>query len=400
MTLTQLTPEAVRLVMLAAQGLLAPPAVPAAKADLLPAIRRMGYLQIDTIQVVQRSQNLVLWSRLGNYDPAWLDEVHAEGQLFEYFAHALCYLPIEAYPTFRGRGMHDERIARYSRGWAEKNPEVLARVLAAVRENGPVSSLDFESQTISNGWGDVKHERIALDRLVVTGDLMVIRRENFRRCYDLRERVLPDWNDADAPNLETVHNELALTAVRALGAARAAWVADYYYLRKTGMEQRLAGLADSGQLRRFEVAGWDQPVYVHPENFALAEQAAAGALTATHTTLLSPFDPLVSDRSRALELFDFDYRLESYTPAKDRKYGFFCLPILHRGRLVGRLDAKAHRKQKRMEVKALYLEPGVPLADDLTAGLKWMLDQFTTWHGMETLEISAAAPADLLEALA
>lgn len=400
MTLTQLTPEAVRLVMLAAQGLLTPPAVPAAKQDLLPAIRRMGYLQIDTIQVVQRSQNLVLWSRLGDYDPAWLDEVHAEGQLFEYFAHALCCLPIEDYPIFRARGMHDERIARYSRGWAEKNPEVLARVLEAVRANGPVSSLDFESQTISNGWGDVKHERIALDRLVVTGDLMVIRRENFRRCYDLRERVLPEWDDADAPDLETVRNELALTAVRALGAAQAAWVADYYYLRKTGMEQRLAGLADSGQLRRFEVAGWDQPVYVHPKNLARAEQAAAGQLTATHTTLLSPFDPLVSDRARALELFDFDYRLESYTPAKDRKYGFFCLPILHRERLVGRLDAKAHRKQKRMEVKALYLEPDVPLGDDLIASLKRTLDQFTAWHGMETLEISAADPAGLLEALA
>jgi hypothetical protein len=276
---------------------------------------------------------------------------------------------------------------------------VLAQVMDAVRENGPVSSLDFESQTISNGWGDVKHERIALDRLVITGDLMVVRRENFRRYYDLRERVLPDWDDADAPDLETVRNALALSAVRALGAARAAWVADYYYLRKTGMDQRLESLAAAGQLHQLAVAGWDQPVYVHPENLALAEQAAAGALTATHTTLLSPFDPLVSDRNRALELFGFDYRLESYTPAKDRKYGFFSLPILHRGRLVGRLDAKAHRKQKRMEVKALFLEPGVSLTDDLVHSLKQTLDQFTAWHGMETLEITAADPADLLEAL-
>jgi hypothetical protein len=396
----QLTPEAVRLVMLAAQGLLTPPTDPAAKADLLPAIRQMGYLQIDTIQVVQRSQNLVLWSRLGDYLPEWLDEVHAEGQLFEYYAHALCYIPTEYYPTFRGRGLHDKRVGRYWRGWAEKHPELLARVLADVRENGPLSSMDFESERIETGWGGVKNERLALDRLVVTGELMVSRRENFRRYYDLRERVLPDWDDADAQDFETVRDELALKAVTALGVGRADWVANYYYMLKTGMAKRLARLAAEGRLVGAEVVGWDQPVYLHPDNLALAERALAGELNATCTTLLSPFDPLVSDRDRALELFDFDYRLESYTPAKDRQYGFFCLPILHRGRLVGRLDPKAHRKEKRMEVKAVYLEPGVTLDDDLAVSLKQTLDQFAAWHGMDTVEITAADPADLLEALA
>ena len=396
----QLTPEAVRLVMLAAQGLLTPPAAPAAKDDLLPTNRRMGYLQIDTIQVVQRSQNLVLWSRLGDYSPEWLDEIHAEGQLFEYYAHALCYLPIEYYATFRGRGLHDKRVGRYWQGWAEKHPELLAQVLEAVRENGPLSSLDFESERIESGWGGVKHERLALDRLVVTGELMISRRENFRRYYDLRERVLPDWDDADAQDLETVRNELALKAVRALGVGRADWVANYYYLLKTGMARRLEQLAKKGRLFQAAVDGWDQPVYLHPDNLSLAEKALADELKATHTTLLSPFDPLVADRDRSLELFDFDYRLESYTPAKDRQYGFFCLPILHRGRLVGRLDPKAHRKQKRMEVRALYLEPGVALDDDLAGGLKQTLDQFTAWHGMDSLHITAADPADLLEALA
>ena len=396
----QLTPEAVRLVMLAAQGLLTPPTTPAAKADLLPAIRQMGYLQIDTIQVVQRSQNLVLWSRLGDYPPEWLDEVHAEGRLFEYYAHALCYIPTEYYPTFRGRGLHDKRVGRYWRGWAEKHPELLARVLADVRENGPLSSMDFESERIETGWGGVKNERLALDRLMITGELMVSRRENFRRYYDLRERVLPDWDDADAQDFETVRDELALKAVNALGVGRADWAANYYYMLKTGMVKRLARLAEEGRLVGAEVEGWDQPVYLHPDNLALAEQALAGDLNATCTTLLSPFDPLISDRDRTLELFDFDYRLESYTPAKDRQYGFFCLPILHRGRLVGRLDPKAHRKEKRMEVKALYLEPGVTLDDELAAGLKQTLTQFTAWHGMDTVEITAADPADLLEALA
>ncbi len=396
----QMTPEAVRLVMLAAQGLLTPPSTTATKADLLPAIRRMGYLQIDTIHVVQRSQNLVLWSRLGDYDPVWLDEVHAAGQLFEYYAHALCYIPTEYYPTFRGRGLHDKRVGRYWRGWAEKHQELLARVLEEVRENGPLSSMDFESERIETGWGGVKNERLALDRLMVTGELMVSHRENFRRYFDLRERVLPKWDDADAQDLETVRDELALMAVRALGAARVEWVANYYYLLKTGMAKRLERLTMEGRLYRAEVEAWDQPVYIHPDRLGLAEQALAGELTATYTTLLSPFDPLISDRDRALALFDFDYRLESYTPAKDRQYGFFCLPILHQGRLVGRLDPKAHRKQKRMEVKALYLEPEVTLDDELLAGLRQTLDQFTAWHGLDTLEITEANPADLLEVLA
>jgi len=398
--LNTLTPEDVRLVMLAAQGLLTPPSNTAAKADLLPAIRQMGYLQIDTIQVVQRSQNLVLWSRLGDYSPDWLDEVHAEGQLFEYFAHALCYVPMEYYPTFCGRGLHDKRIGRYWRGWAEKHQELLDRVLEAVRVNGPLSSMDFESERIETGWGGVKHERLALDRLMITGELMVSKRENFRRYYDLRERVLPDWDDANAQDLETVRDELALMAVRALGAARADWVANYYYLLKTGMAKRLDALVKDGRLHRVEVEGWDQPVYIHPDQLVLAEGALAGELAATYTTLLSPFDPLVSDRDRALALFNFDYRLESYTPAKDRQYGFFCLPILHRGRLVGRLDPKAHRKDKRMEVKALYLEPEVKLDDELVSSLKQTLTQFTAWHGLDSLEITAAEPAGLLEALA
>lgn len=395
-----LTPDAVRTAMLAAQGLLTPPEKTPRKSDLLPTIRRMGYLQIDTIQTVRRSQNLVLWSRLGDYDADWLDQIHAEGQLFEYYAHALCYLPMDAFPTFRSLMLHDSRRNKHWAKWAAKNPEVLERVLDAIRENGPVSSMDFESKTISTGWGDVKHERLALDRLFVTGELMITHRDNFRRYYDLRERVLPAWDDADMHDLETAKDSLVVEAVRALGVGRVDWVAEYYYLLKTGMAKRLARLADEGELLQAEVTGWELPVYIHPDNLKMVKKAAGEGLGATHTTLLSPFDPLISDRARALDLFGFDYRLESYTPAKDRIYGFFCLPILYRGRLVGRLDPKAHRKQKRMEIKAIYLEPEVELNDTLVAALKQTLDDFTAWHGMESLTITTADRPELLEALA
>lgn len=394
-----LTRSMVRDTMLAAQGLLTPPEKQPTPQDLLNIIQQMGYLQIDTIQAVRRTQHLVLWSRLGDYDVDWLDELHSAGQLFEYYAHALCYLPIEDFAVFRGMILYDERTGNGWKKWAQEHPQVIEQVLSVVREKGPVSSADFDSETISVGWGDVKQEKLALSRLFSMGELMVSHRLNFRRYFDLRERVLPDWNDELALSFEAAREHLVLTAIRALGAAREDWIAPYYYLLKTGLSELLTDWVAEGKLGRFRVEGWDQPVYVHPDQLPLVSAAAQNALEPTHTTFLSPFDPLISDRGRTLALFNFDYRMESYVPAKDRKYGYFCLPILHKGQLVGRLDPKAHRKEKRMEIRKIYLEPDVAMEDDLVLAIRETLMQFTHWHGMTTLDIIAANPPELLHAL-
>ena len=385
--------------MLAAQGLLSPPDNPAQKEDLLPTIQQMGYLQIDTIQVVRRSQNLVLWSRLGDHDPAWLDEIHAEGALFEYYAHALCYLPIDDFPIFRGLILNDDRTGNNRQDWAQDHPEILAKVRSVIAASGPVSSSDFASKTIATGWGDVKQEKLALERMFASGELMVAYREKFRRFFDLRERVLPDWDDADALDAASANEALVLKAIRALGVAREDWIAPYYYLLKTGLSQVLADLAAQGRIIEVQVSGWETPAYIHPDHLEMVRAAAKGDLIPSHTTFLSPFDPLVSDRDRALSLFDFDYRMESYTPVKDRKFGYFCLPILHKGRLVGRLDSKAHRREKRMEIKNLYLEEGVVVDDKLVTALKETLAQFAGWHEMESVEITASDPSVLKESL-
>ena len=394
-----LTQEMVRTAMLAAQGLHSLPKQPAVKEDILPMIRQMGYLQIDTIQAVKRSQYLVLWSRLGDYDPDWLDEVYSQGVLFEYFAHSLCYLPIEDYPIFRGLILYDDRTGNDWHKWAQEHPEVIQRILIAVQERGPVSALDFESQTISTGWGDVKHEKLALNRLFSMGELMVTHRENFRRYYDLRARVLPDWDDADALDYEAAREALLLKSIRALGVVREDWAAAYYYFLKTGISEVLSDLAAHEHLIQIRVEGWDLPAYIHPENIPMMEAVVNDELKPTHTTFLSPFDPLISDRERALTLFDFDYKMESYKPAKDRIYGYFCLPILHNGRLIGRLDPKADRKRKRMEIKKIYIEQGVKIDNVLVKTLKDTLAQFTTWHGMSSLEIGPTDPPELQEAL-
>ncbi len=385
--------------MLASQGLLTQPAAPAVKTDIMPVIRQMQYLQIDTIQAVRRSQYLVLWSRLGDFDPAWLDEVHQSGELFEYYAHALCYLPIEDYPIFRGRMLYDARVGNHRRDWAQEHASFVEHVRSYITENGAVSSSDFDSQTVSTGWGDVKREKLALQHMFSTGELMVPYRQKFRRYYDLRERVLPDWDDARALDADTALEELIIKTVYALGVALEAWIPGYYYLLKGGLSEKLERLVSESRLLPVRVEGWEASAYVHPDRVAMVESCTSGALVPSHTTLLSPFDPLVSDRDRALTLFDFDYRLECFTPAKDRMYGYFCLPILYHDRLIGRLDPKAHRKEKRMEIKTIYLEPGVLLGDQMIEALKEVLNRFTHWHGMHSLEIGVTDPPELREAL-
>ncbi len=393
--LPPLSRSAARTLMLAAQGLDRRPRRHATKADVLAAIRRMGALQIDTIHVVARSPYLVLWSRLGAYEPRWLDELLAEGALFEYWAHEACFLPIEDYPLYRHRMIDPGSMGwKYSHAFLEKHKAEVEQVLERIRRHGPVRSADFERREgTTAGWWEWKPEKRVLESLFTAGELMIARREHFQRVYDLRERVLPTWSDAALPPLEETLRALVRRAVRALGVTKARWVADYFRMPKKETPARVRQLAAEGGLLPVAVEGWEEPGYVHPEQAVLARAAAAGEIKPVLTTLLSPFDPLVWDRARALELFGFDYRLECYTPAPKRRYGYFVLPILRRGALVGRLDAKAHRRDGRFEVRALYLEPGVRVGDGLVRDVARALQECAAWHNTPDVVIRDADPA-------
>ncbi len=384
--------------MLAAQGLLEQPSRGAAKPDVLDAIRRMGALQIDTIHVVARSPYLVLWSRLGDYDPRWLDELLAEGALFEQWSHEACLLPIEDYPLYR-RLMLDGR--HRARTWLQAHPADVDRVLAAIRERGAVRSAEFErTDGQSSGWWNWKPEKRALEMLHAAGDLMIARRHNFQRVYDLRERVLPSWHDSSAPPYEHARRALAAKAVRALGVATARWVPDYFRTAKEGAEALLEAMAEEGELVRTRVAGWKDQAYVHRDLLEVARQAASGELESRVTTLLSPFDPLVWDRGRVRTVFGFDYRIECYTPAPKRRYGYFTLPILHRGALVGRLDPKAHRRQGLFEVRSAHLEPGVPVSVELVDALADSIRACAAWHRTPEVVLGRSDPPELAGLLA
>jgi uncharacterized protein len=385
--------------LLAAQGLDSLPERPATKEDVLEAVRRMGVLQIDSISVVARSPYLVLWSRLGSYEPGWLDELLAEGALFEYWSHAACFIPIEDYGLYRGLMLADRENPV---AWMRAHPAAIEHVMEHVRENGSVRSAEFRrTDGRGGGWWDWKPEKKALEHLFAAGELMVSHRENFHRVYDLRERVLanalPDWEDSLAPTEQEVRRAFALKAVRSLGVAVARWVPDYFRTPKKGVAGLLEGLADEGSLLRARIE--DEPAYVHPDNARLAEQILTGGLRPSLTTLLSPFDPVVWDRARALELFGFEYKIEVYTPAAQRRYGYYSLPILHRGDLVGRLDAKAHRKEGLFEVKAVHLEPSVPISEDLVSGIAEALRGCADWHGTPEIQVRRSDPPELASPL-
>lgn len=396
-----LTAHQARLLHLAAQGLLVRPRRRARKADVLAAVAAMRVLQIDTIHVVARSPYLVLFSRLGAYEPCWLDALLAEGRIFECWAHEACFAPFADYELHRrhaldGRDRHwSMKIAQRTR---REHADGMARVLAHVCGQGSVKSSEFERKdgAKGGGWWGWKDEKRWLEALFALGELMVARRENFQRVYDLSERVLArarrHGEPLAVPDDAAMRREFTLGAVRALGVTQARWINDYFRSGGKLKDAALDPLVDSGELLRIEVAGWGAPAYVHREHAGLLERARAGGLSATHTSLLSPFDPVVWDRERAATVFGFDYRIECYTPAPKRRWGYFVLPILHRGRLVGRLDAKAHRAEGVFEVKVLYLEDGVAPTARLAQAVAGAILASARWHATPAVKVGRCEP--------
>jgi len=399
-----LSVQQARNLHLAAQGLLSAPRARATRKRLVAAIERMQLLQIDTIHVVARSPYLVLFSRLGNYPAQWLDEALARGKIFECWAHEACFAPIADY------GLHQHGPNARENHWANKHAQRMHRdhragmdrVLAHVREHGAVKSSDFERPRQGGaGWWGWKDEKRWLEALFALGELMITRRENFQRVYDLTERVVErlGLQAVDPPSAVEVRREHALRAARALGITQARWIADYFRSGKKHTDAELQSYVDSGELLRVAVRGWEASGYVHRDHAKLLDRAQRGRLRATHTVLLSPFDPVVWDRARASAMFGFDYTLECYTPAPKRRYGYFVLPILRRGRLAGRLDAKAHRVDGTFEIKKIFLEREVEVDDALVADLAGAIQASADWHETPRVVIRRSEPKELAASL-
>ncbi|EEQ5444557.1 crosslink repair DNA glycosylase YcaQ [Escherichia coli] len=382
MSLPHLSLADARNLHLAAQGLLNKPRRQASLEDIPATISRMSLLQIDTINIVARSPYLVLFSRLGNYPAQWLDESLARGELMEYWAHEACFMPRSDFRLIRHRMLAPEKMGwKYKDAWMQEHEAEIAQLIQHIHDKGPVRSADFEHpRKGASGWWEWKPHKRHLEGLFTAGKVMVIERRNFQRVYDLTHRVMPDWDDERDLVSQTEAEIIMLdNSARSLGIFREQWLADYYRLKRPALAAWREARAEQQQIIAVHVEKLGN-LWLHADLLPLLERALTGKLTATHSAVLSPFDPVVWDRKRAEQLFDFSYRLECYTPAPKRQYGYFVLPLLHRGQLVGRMDAKMHRQTGILEVISLWLQEGIKPTTMLQKGLRQAITDFASWQ--------------------
>jgi len=376
----RLTLAVARRIALAAQGFTdrAPTGLPD-RRHLRRVLGRTQLLQIDSVNVFERAHYLPLFSRLGPYDKALVDRAaYRDRELFEYWGHEASLLPVAVHPLLRWRMARAEALEE---GWGgplrimRERPEFVAEVLRRVEQEGPVTAGALHGGATSGspwwGWNDTK---VALELLFWSGRVATATRRSFERVYDVTERVLPaEVLAVPTPSREDAQRELVRLAARAHGVATERDLRDYFRLRVEEARAAVVDLVEAGELLPVAVEGWRQPAYLWVGT-AVPRRVSASAL-------LSPFDPLVWERSRASRLFGFDYRIEIYTPAAKRVHGYYVLPFLHDERLQARVDLKADRKAGVLRVLAAWLEPGSD-PDHIGSALAVQLRRAADWQGL------------------
>jgi uncharacterized protein len=389
----------------------------ASLADFAAAV---GGIQLDSINVVDRAHHLTLWSRFGPFDRARFERLaYRERVLFEYWAHAACLVATTQLPQWR-RAMLDFHIRHTGwTTWLRKNRGPLAEVEAAIRERGPLANADFQRprRRRSAGWWSWKPATHALHYLWMTGTILVESRVHFQKRYDLAERLYP-VNGLEPPSTEEFRRWHLRRSLHAMGAATELDLRMYMTFPRQPVGTRaktLKALLASGEVVEAAVEGSRARWLALAEDRPALEAAAGQGSPSRGTTLLSPFDSLLWHRERAKRLFGFDYRIEVYTPGPKRTHGYYTMPILHDGQLVGRVDAKNHREERRLEVRSVHFERwlalgqappaarwGATRADTgaTLAGLAETLGSLATFLGAERLTLGRVAPARLRPALA
>jgi uncharacterized protein YcaQ len=397
--------SALRAVVLRAQGLHAANRADSAptRDDLYRAIQQIGCVQIDTLHMVRRSHYLVMWSRLGNYDPAEFDALTCavDRRLFEGWQHAACIIPLTEYryQLPRQRHLRENKSSWYYRWLNDKiQTDFLPQVLERIRREGPLKVSEFEKEAGHEGgtWWNWRPSKAALELLYSLGDLAIADRVKFQRLYDLTERVLPKWVDLSEPTVEQRDRFWVERGARAMGVGLPRHAGDFSWMKITKSRPIVTQLIEDGILMpiRGQLAdGSTAELVIHKDNLLLLEQAADGTLKAERTTFLSPFDNLWWAGRRDEQFWGFHQSLEAYLPAPKRTYGYFCLPILHKDRFVGRFDPKLERKTGVLRLKSLYLEPGVKPVEDLVQGVATAMRDFMAFHQARELVIENSQPA-------
>lgn len=357
----------------------------------LSAIENLGYVQIDTISVIQRAHHHTLWNRNPRYKNSHLDQLVADKKVFEYWSHAAAYLPMCDYRFSLPR---KKAIARGDqRHWYERDESMIKMVLKRIESEGPLMAKDFEHTGKKKMEWVSKPAKRALEYLFMQGDLMISSRVNFHKVYDLTKKVLPKGIDTRIPNQEE-HTRFLIT--RYLGANGVGQAAEMSYLLKNTKPLVLDTLKEmilNGEVREIKVN--DTNYFVLPSSLELLNKP----LSRSKLKILSPFDNLLIQRKRMLALFDFDYQIECYVPQAKRKYGYFSLPILWNGKLIARIDCKADRKKLILHINNLVLESHLSKVEAFYHALIKEIQAFTSFNGCNQIFLHKTSPANLKPAL-
>jgi uncharacterized protein YcaQ len=343
------------------------------KAGTLKVIEHLGYVQIDTISVVERAHHHTIWNRVNDYHKKYLDELVHERKVFEYWSHAAAYLPMRDY---RYSLLRKNLYATRKLGWYF-NKRATNFVYDRIKAEGPLQSKDFEEKKKQGGWWNWKESKIALEQLFMEGRLMAASRKGFQKVYDITERVLPKGLDISMPTEEEYGQYLVQKNIRANGLAAKSEIG---YLRphtRPVVLKVLKEMAEAGEIIPVKIKGLEKETY-----YTTREKLNEGLLEANNTCIkiLSPFDNSVIQRNRLKNIFGFDYTIECYVPEKKRVYGYFCLPVLAGNNFVGRIDCKADRENGILIVKQAHFEKGFRVTQKFKTEYRKELKHFAKFN--------------------
>ena len=387
--------------------------LPANARGIMNVVRDLGCLQIDPISAVARSPYLVLWSRLGAYDPAHLHTLlWRDRKLFEYWAHCASIVLTEDFPIhswlMRNHATDDSLWSNRVRQWLKDNRALLRALMTQIRRHGPIASRELEEggaaprAWISTGWTSGRNVSRMLDFLWMQGKIMVAGREGLQKTWDLAERCLPEWTPREKWSEREMVRAAAQKSLRALGVATARQISQHYVRgRYPNLQNELDELEAEERIERVQIveegAPWRGEWYIHTDDLPRLDRLAQE--WEPRTTLLSPFDNLICDRARTRLLFGFDYTMEIYVPADKRKYGYYVLPILHGDALIGRVDSKMDRQQNRLQINAVYAEPDAPRTKRAARAIAGAIEELGTFLGASEITGNGHMPAAWKETL-
>lgn len=337
-------------ITLESQGLTQTSPFGTGKNAVLNALEHLGYVQIDTLSIVERAHHHTLWTRIPDYQTAYLETLVEERKVFEYWFHAASYLPMK---DFRYALPQMLKVKENESQYSNEDKKVMQYVMDTIRAEGQKKARDFENESKKEGsWWNWKPAKVALERLFMQGELMICGRNGMEKMYDISERVLPETIDTTAPTPIEFAEYLVKTYLRAYGWTTFKQIMHLKSgeLLKKNVHKVLESMLQEGSIRQINLEDFPA-IFVQGD---LAEKVFQEANPSIR--LLSPFDNSIIHRERIKQLFNFDFRLECYVPKEKREYGYFCLPILFGDTFIGRVDCKTHRKEKKLEIIHLHVE--------------------------------------------